>query len=78
MIGKEPERTENQRGPKCRYCGSKYFRLLYARRGWGDKLIRRREYRDCWKRVTTREKAGVDATMTSGFAEVLAPAQPME
>ena len=48
--------SEDTRGLECRYCGCKHFRVIYTRRGWGGKLIRRRECRHCGKRMTTWEK----------------------
>ncbi|MHC4981857.1 MAG: NrdR family transcriptional regulator [Planctomycetota bacterium] len=39
----------------CHYCGCRHFRVIYTRRGWGGKLIRRRECRHCGKRMTTWE-----------------------
>jgi hypothetical protein len=43
-------------GLECRYCGCRYFRVIYTRRGWGDRLLRRRECRHCGKRMTTWER----------------------
>ncbi len=40
----------------CRHCGCGHFRVIYTRRGWGGKLIRRRECRHCGKRMTTWER----------------------
>jgi len=61
MGGSSPERKtwppdEDKRGLACRYCGCTHFRVIYTRRGWGGKLIRRRECRHCGKRMTTWEK----------------------
>ena len=61
MEGPSPERKswppdEDKRGLECRYCGCKHFRVIYPRRGWGGKLIRRRECRHCGKRMTTWER----------------------
>ena len=47
---------QDKRGLECRYCGCKHFRVIYTRRGWGGKLIRRRECRYCGKRITTWEQ----------------------
>ena len=47
---------EDQRGLECRHCGCQHFRVIYTRRGWGGKLIRRRECRHCGKRMTTWER----------------------
>ncbi|OQB79345.1 MAG: transcriptional regulator NrdR [Planctomycetes bacterium ADurb.Bin126] len=43
-------------GLNCRSCGCRHFWVVYTRRGWGGKLIRRRECRHCGKRMTTWEK----------------------
>ena len=71
MEGPSPERKSrppgaDKRGLECRYCGCTHFRVIYTRRGWGGKLIRRREpvrrslreggCRHCGKRMTTWEK----------------------
>ena len=56
---------ENSRGLECRHCGCRHFRVIYARRGWGGKLIRPRECRHCGRRpqdvpsgrMTTWERA---------------------
>jgi len=47
---------EDSRGLECRHCGCHHFRVVYTRRGWGGKLIRRRECRHCGKRMTTWER----------------------
>lgn len=48
--------AEDDRGLRCRHCGCVHFRVLYTRRAWGGKLVRRRECRHCGKRVTTAER----------------------
>ena len=48
--------AESKRRLECRYCGCRDFRVVYARRGWGAKLIRRGECRHCGKRMTTWER----------------------
>lgn len=48
--------TEDDRGLRCRHCGCGHFRVIYTRRAWGGKLVRRRECRHCGKRVTTSER----------------------
>jgi hypothetical protein len=53
---KSPSPRENSRGLACRHCGCRYFGVIYTRRGWGGKLIRRRECRHCGKRMTTWER----------------------
>lgn len=37
--------------------GCAHFRVLYTRRAWGGRLLRRRECRHCGRRVTTYEAA---------------------
>jgi hypothetical protein len=46
----------NKRGLECRYCGCKHFRVVYTRPTWGARIMRRRECRNCGKRLTTWEK----------------------
>jgi len=46
-----------KRGLVCRDCGCAHFRVLYTRRTWGGRLLRRRECRYCGRRVTTYEIA---------------------
>ncbi len=49
-------RDEDDRGLRCRKCGCGHFRVIYTRRAWGGKLVRRRECRHCGNRVTTSER----------------------
>ena len=49
---------QERRGLTCRHCGCKHFRVIYTRPAWAGRIQRRRECRDCGKRVTTWEKAG--------------------
>jgi hypothetical protein len=51
------EVNDEQRGLRCRSCRSHRFRVVYTRRAWGRKVVRRRECRDCGERVTTWERA---------------------
>jgi hypothetical protein len=37
------------------YCRCRHFRVVYTRRGWGGKLIRRWQCRHCGGRMTTWE-----------------------
>lgn len=55
--GRDPEATD-QKGLVCRHCGCRHFRVLYTRRAWGGRIMRRRECRYCGKRMTTWERAG--------------------
>jgi len=45
-------------GLECRDCGCKHFRVIYTRPYYGGRIMRRRECRNCGKRMTTWEKAG--------------------
>ena len=51
-------RPEDKRGLECRHCGCKHFRVIYTRPTWGGRIMRRRECRNCGKRMTTWERAG--------------------
>jgi len=50
------QNTAEQRGLRCPKCGCAHFRVIYTRRAWGGKLVRRRECRHCGRRVTTTER----------------------
>ena len=52
---KDPEATD-QKGLVCRHCGCRHFRVLYTRRTWGERIMRRRECRHCGGRMTTYEQ----------------------
>ena len=54
----EQSRIADKRGLECRHCGCKHFRVIYTRPTWGGRIMRRRECRNCGKRMTTWEKAG--------------------
>ena len=54
----EHSRGADKRGLECRYCGCKHFRVIYTRPTWGGRIMRRRECRNCGKRMTTWERAG--------------------
>ena len=41
------------RGLTCPKCSCQHFDVVYTRRGWGGKIIRRRECRYCGRRITT-------------------------
>ena len=45
-----------ERGLRCRYCGCGHFQVIYTRRAFGGKLVRRRECRHCGRRLTTWER----------------------
>ncbi len=48
---------QERRGIECPSCGCRLFRVLYTRRSIGDRILRRRECRNCGRRVTTYEAA---------------------
>jgi hypothetical protein len=45
----------DDRGLRCRKWGCKHLRVLYTRRAFGGRIIRRRECRNCGKRFSTWE-----------------------
>ena len=47
---------ETPKGLVCRGCGCRHFRVLYTRRAWGGRLLRRRACRHCDRRMTTYEQ----------------------
>lgn len=47
----------DQRGLECRICGWQHFRVIYTRAAIGGRVIRRRQCRNCGKRMTTYERA---------------------
>jgi len=55
-MTKQPAGEELSRGLVCRTCGCGHFHVLYTRRAWGGRLLRRRECRHCGRRVTTYEQ----------------------
>jgi len=52
-----PEQAD-RKGLACRWCGLRHFRVMYTRPAWGGRIMRRRECRQCAKRMTTWERAG--------------------
>jgi len=54
----------SKRGMECRHCGCAHFRVLYTRRALGGRLLRRRECRNCGRRVTTYEQSSEKARQT--------------
>ena len=44
-------------GLVCRWCGCKHFYVIYTRPARGSRIARRRECRNCGKRMTTWEGA---------------------
>lgn len=56
-VGNDDEKPrDDDRGLRCRHCGCRQFSVVYTRRAWGGKLVRRRECRNCGHRVTTCER----------------------
>ncbi len=51
----------SNRGLECPDCGCMHFRVLYTRRAWGGRLLRRRTCRHCGRRVTTYEQIAAAA-----------------
>lgn len=47
---------DEQRGIVCPRCGCGHFRVIYTRARWGGRIVRRRECRNCGKRVSTTER----------------------
>lgn len=46
-----------EKGVVCPKCGCLHFDVVYTRRGHGNVIVRRRECRNCGKRLSTREVA---------------------
>jgi len=53
---REPAEDTEDRGLVCRGCGCRHFRVIYTRPVRGGKIMRRRECRNCGKRITTWEQ----------------------
>ena len=49
--------NEDRGGLECRHCGCRHFKVIYTRPWYGGRIMRRRECRNCGKRMTTWEKA---------------------
>lgn len=47
---------EEERGIRCPKCGCAHFRVIYTRQAWGGVIRRRRECRNCGKRMITTER----------------------
>ena len=48
--------TAETLGLTCRRCGCGHFYVVYTRRAPGGRLVRRRECRNCGRRMTTLEQ----------------------
>ena len=53
------QKAMGKRGLECPRCGCAHFRVLYTRRAWGGRLLRRRKCRHCGRRMTTYETASI-------------------
>lgn len=57
QVNQNDRTAVDQRGLVCRHCGCRHLRVVYTRRAWGGRIMRRRECRHCGRRLTTRETA---------------------
>lgn len=58
MPDRVPDYGNTSRGIECPSCGCRVFFVVYTRRTWGGRIMRRRECRNCGRRITTYEKRG--------------------
>lgn len=56
MKPSERKSADDDRGLQCRNCGCRHVFVIYTRRAWGGRIVRRRECRDCGTRMTTFER----------------------
>lgn len=49
-------KPQEQRGLRCPKCGCAHWRVVYTRARAGGRLVRRRECRNCGRRITTTER----------------------
>lgn len=54
-FDRQKAETYDKRGLECQHCGCKHFRVVYTRPASGGRIMRRRECRNCGKRITTWE-----------------------
>lgn len=55
-MAEQPAQTKgSDRGLVCPKCGCRHFRVIYTRPVRGGKIMRRRECRNCGRRLTTYE-----------------------
>jgi len=57
QANQKDQKAADQKGLVCRHCGCRHFRVIYTRRAWGGRIMRRRECRYCGRRITTWGKA---------------------
>jgi transcriptional regulator NrdR family protein len=50
------DESVERRGLVCPRCGCGHFRVIYTRRVQGGRIVRRRECRNCGRRITTYER----------------------
>jgi len=50
------ESADGCRGIECPRCGCRHLRVIYTRRAIGGRIMRRRECRNCGRRMTTYER----------------------
>lgn len=58
---RQVRKREDARGIRCPTCGCGHLRVIYTRRAWGERVIRRRECRHCGRRVSTVEATSLPA-----------------
>ena len=57
LMGEDGKRDDAKpRGIECPKCGCRHFHVVYTRRG-PARVLRRRECRNCGRRITTCERA---------------------
>jgi len=56
QANQKDRKAAYQKGLVCRHCGCRHFRVIYTRRAWGGRIMRRRECRYCGRRMTTYEQ----------------------
>lgn len=61
---------EKEKGIECTVCGCRHFSVIYTRPQPSGSIVRRRECRNCGKRVTTVERpiGSVDQRKEKGKA----------
>lgn len=50
------QESEERRGLECPRCGCEHLYVVYTKRSWGGRIVRRRQCRHCGRRVTTVER----------------------
>jgi transcriptional regulator NrdR family protein len=56
QANQKDRKAEDQKGLECRHCGCRHLRVVYTRPAWGGRIMRRRECRNCGRRMTTWER----------------------